>query len=56
MNASEPESDRPFVVLGGSHRLTVRATDGNEQLQIAVPSPVAPAGATGLHTVTVDVT
>lgn len=39
----------------GHHRLTVRATDGNDELQIAEVSPVAPDGATGLHTVTVDV-
>ncbi|MDP1572043.1 MAG: molybdopterin-dependent oxidoreductase [Vicinamibacterales bacterium] len=37
----------------GSHRLIVRATDGAGALQPAEPRPSFPAGATGLHAVSV---
>ena len=39
----------------GEHTLTVRATDGDGALQIAEPAPPAPDGATGLHTIYVQV-
>jgi DMSO/TMAO reductase YedYZ molybdopterin-dependent catalytic subunit len=39
----------------GPHRLTVRATDATGQTQPQEPSPVAPDGATGWHTVEVEV-
>ena len=39
----------------GRHTLTVRATDGNDEPQIAEVSPVAPDGATGLHSIEVTV-
>lgn len=39
----------------GGHRLTVRATDSTGQAQPQEPSPVAPDGATGWHTVEVEV-
>ena len=39
----------------GPHTLTVRATDGNEEVQIAEVSPAAPDGATGLHSIQVTV-
>ncbi|GLZ79136.1 oxidoreductase [Actinorhabdospora filicis] len=39
----------------GEHRLTVRATDGGGVVQTEQRAPVAPDGATGLHSVTVDV-
>jgi DMSO/TMAO reductase YedYZ molybdopterin-dependent catalytic subunit len=39
----------------GEHRLTVRATDSTGQTQPQEPSPVAPDGATGWHTVPVEV-
>lgn len=39
----------------GTHRLQVRATDGTGETQTAEVAPPAPSGATGLHTVTVDV-
>jgi DMSO/TMAO reductase YedYZ molybdopterin-dependent catalytic subunit len=40
----------------GEHRLTVRATDGDGRTQTAEVAPPAPSGATGHHTITVDVT
>lgn len=39
----------------GRHRLSVRATDGTGQLQPEEPSSAAPDGATGWHTVPVEV-
>jgi DMSO/TMAO reductase YedYZ molybdopterin-dependent catalytic subunit len=41
--------DWPFEA--GSHRFTVRCTDGNGRPQETEPSPPHPDGATGLHTV-----
>ena len=40
---------------GGNHRLRVRATDGDGQLQIEQPQDPAPNGATGYHTIPVTV-
>jgi DMSO/TMAO reductase YedYZ molybdopterin-dependent catalytic subunit len=40
----------------GSHRIAVRATDGDGETQTGESAPPAPSGATGHHTVTVDVT
>ncbi len=45
----------PWDAAAGRHRLQVRATDGNGQTQTAEVSPPRPDGATGLHTITVDV-
>jgi DMSO/TMAO reductase YedYZ molybdopterin-dependent catalytic subunit len=39
----------------GQHHLQVRATDGNGDTQTSESAPPAPSGATGHHTVTVDV-
>lgn len=39
----------------GKHTLTVRATDGDGETQTAKVAPVAPDGATGLHSVRVTV-
>jgi DMSO/TMAO reductase YedYZ molybdopterin-dependent catalytic subunit len=39
----------------GAHRLQVRATDGDGRTQIAALAPPAPSGATGYHTVRVEV-
>ena len=39
----------------GEHRLTVRATDANGLVQTSVDAPPAPNGASGWHTVTVQV-
>lgn len=39
----------------GKHTLTVRATDGDGNVQISEPAPPAPDGATGLHTIYVYV-
>lgn len=39
----------------GRHRLAVRATDGNGETQTAERRPPAPSGATGHHTIVVDV-
>jgi DMSO/TMAO reductase YedYZ molybdopterin-dependent catalytic subunit len=40
----------------GRHRLAVRATDGNGNTQTADVASPAPSGATGHHTITVEVT
>jgi hypothetical protein len=40
----------------GAHRLQVRATDGDGHTQTAELAPPAPSGATGYHTVRVEVT
>jgi len=39
----------------GTHRLQVRATDGDGNVQTAEPAPPAPSGATGHHTIRVEV-
>jgi DMSO/TMAO reductase YedYZ molybdopterin-dependent catalytic subunit len=44
-----------WAATAGSHRLTVRATDSTGRTQPAEVSPVAPDGATGWHTVPVEV-
>ncbi len=46
----------PWVAEEGRHFLTVRATDGNGELQDRTPRPPAPDGATGWHSVPVLVT
>jgi DMSO/TMAO reductase YedYZ molybdopterin-dependent catalytic subunit len=40
----------------GAHRLQVRATDGDGNVQTAELAPPAPSGATGHHTIRVEVT
>jgi DMSO/TMAO reductase YedYZ molybdopterin-dependent catalytic subunit len=40
----------------GQHRLAVRAVDGTSAVQTGDEAPPAPDGATGWHTITVDVT
>jgi hypothetical protein len=40
----------------GHHRLAVRATDGTGAVQTSAQAPPAPDGATGWHTIEVDVT
>jgi DMSO/TMAO reductase YedYZ molybdopterin-dependent catalytic subunit len=45
----------PWDAPTGRHSLTVRATDADSRLQTAAYADVVPDGATGLHTVTVDV-
>jgi DMSO/TMAO reductase YedYZ molybdopterin-dependent catalytic subunit len=59
---SEPLSDdawRQWVLdwdaTPGRHRLQVRATDGEGVVQDGTPRPPAPDGATGWHTITVQV-
>ena len=44
-----------WTATPGSHTLAVRATDGNGQLQIAEQAPPFPNGASGYHTIVVDV-
>src|SRR5690606_32995800 len=44
-----------WQATAGTHRLTVRATDSTGAVQPAEPTPVAPDGATGWHTVEVEV-
>ena len=39
----------------GTHRLAVRATDGHGETQTEQAAPPAPSGATGHHTITVEV-
>jgi len=39
----------------GAHRLTVRATDGDGQVQTEALAAPFPSGATGLHTISVNV-
>ena len=43
------------AVSAGEHTVQVRATDGNGEVQSVGPSPPAPDGARGYHTVTVRV-
>ncbi len=45
----------PWDATAGRYRLQVRATDGDGQTQTAAAAPPRPDGATGHHTVTVDV-
>jgi hypothetical protein len=40
----------------GRHRLRVRATDASGGTQTGQPAPVEPDGATGWHTIAVEVT
>ena len=44
-----------WQATAGTHRVAVRATDGDGEIQTAHASPPAPSGATGHHTVTVEV-
>lgn len=51
-----PLSDLTWIIWryewpfeAGNHTFTVRCSDGNSQLQISLPSPPEPSGATGLH-------
>jgi DMSO/TMAO reductase YedYZ molybdopterin-dependent catalytic subunit len=44
-----------WVAEPGRHRLAVRATNGDGETQTSETSPPAPSGATGYHTVTVEV-
>ena len=39
----------------GRHQLAVRATDANGEVQTEASAPPAPDGATGWHTITVEV-
>lgn len=45
----------PWMATTGEHTLQVRATDATGAVQVEPPSPVAPDGATGWHTVEVTV-
>jgi hypothetical protein len=45
----------PYEFARGEHILQVRATDGTGELQEENPTPPAPDGATGWHTVVVTV-
>jgi DMSO/TMAO reductase YedYZ molybdopterin-dependent catalytic subunit len=45
----------PWEATAGRHTLQVRATDGKGAVQTGVHSPPAPDGATGWHTISVDV-
>jgi hypothetical protein len=45
----------PWTPTPGQHVIQVRATDGTGAVQEETPSPPAPDGARGLHTVTIDV-
>jgi DMSO/TMAO reductase YedYZ molybdopterin-dependent catalytic subunit len=45
----------PWAATPGTHRITVRATDAKGTLQTAALAPPAPDGATGYHTITVNV-
>jgi DMSO/TMAO reductase YedYZ molybdopterin-dependent catalytic subunit len=44
-----------WQATSGDHRLRVRATDGDEKVQIEQPHEPAPDGATGYHTIQVSV-
>jgi hypothetical protein len=59
---STPISDATWVqwrldwdAVPGEHRIAVRATDGDGEVQTASVSPPAPDGARGYHTITVTV-
>jgi len=45
----------PWTASAGHHTLQVRATDGTGQTQTADQAPPAPNGATGYHTIDVNV-
>ena len=45
----------PWATTSGRHVIQVRATDGTGAVQEETPSPPAPDGARGWHTVTIDV-
>jgi DMSO/TMAO reductase YedYZ molybdopterin-dependent catalytic subunit len=45
----------PWDATPGTHRLAVRATDGDGSTQTAAVAPPAPSGATGHHTIAVEV-
>src|SRR5665647_3533333 len=59
--ASEPSIDSwrqwvlPWQAVRGSHTITVRATDTAGVVQTQMQAPPAPDGATGWHTITVNV-
>ena len=59
--ADEPSIDTwrqwvyEWAATPGKHRLQVRATDGNDDLQIQFQAPPPPDGATGWHTIDVTV-
>lgn len=59
--AEEPTIDSwrqwvlPWQAAKGSHAITVRATDATGEVQTEQEAPPAPDGATGWHTVTVNV-
>ena len=59
--ADEPSIDSwrqwvlPWQATKGSHTITVRATDTEGVTQTQSPAPPAPDGATGWHTITVNV-
>ncbi len=44
-----------WTATAGQHRIEVRATDGTGMVQTAAVAPPAPSGATGHHTIVVDV-
>ena len=46
----------PWQAAPGVHVLRVRATNGRGEVQTGVERDVIPAGATGWHTIAVDVT
>lgn len=45
----------PWVAVPGQHTISVRATDGNGVTQTSELRPAVPSGATGYHTITVQV-
>ncbi|HEY8654048.1 MAG TPA: molybdopterin-dependent oxidoreductase [Dermatophilaceae bacterium] len=59
--AEEPTVDSwrqwvlPWQAVKGSHTITVRATDAEGTVQTEAQAPPAPDGATGWHTITVNV-
>jgi DMSO/TMAO reductase YedYZ molybdopterin-dependent catalytic subunit len=59
--AGEPSIDSwrqwvlPWQAVKGSHTITVRATDAEGVVQTQAQAPPAPDGATGWHTITVNV-
>nr|WP_127500230.1 molybdopterin-dependent oxidoreductase [Actinoplanes solisilvae] len=45
----------PWQATAGEHRLRVRATDGTGQTQTSTPAPPAPDGASGWHSISVQI-
>ncbi len=45
----------PWTASAGSHRIQVRATDGDGSVQVGQTAPPAPDGATGWHSITVAI-